>query len=202
MADRWKCRPEPKPGQGKLYWHILFKEHPQVQALASIGQQKLNCFPGLHFTPMPWLHVTTLVVGFIEEFTASEIEEMVGRAHGLFSEIPPITITLGKILYHREAIALGIRPGDALDPVFKAVRAASRVKIPEDESAERAPWTPHVTLAYSNSVQPAPPIIDALGHELPSCDATVSRVNLIVQEGAERLWKWRSIAEVPFAAGR
>lgn len=127
-----------------------------------------------------------------------------GPQHARPQELPTVTKNRKRRTNAQmpKAHGIGIRPGDALDPVFKAVQAASRVKIPEDESAEGAPWTPHVTLAYSNSVQPAPPIIDALGHKLPSCDATVSRVNLIVQEGAERLWKWRSIAEVPFAAGR
>jgi len=57
-------------------------------------------------------------------------------------------------------------------------------------------WVPHVTLAYSTSIQPAAPIIASLGRKLPEHGISVDRVNLIIQEGAERLWNWRSIAEV------
>jgi hypothetical protein len=42
------------------------------------------------------------------------------------------------------------------------------------------------------------PIVAALGRELPSCQVTLSRIDLVVQEGPERLWNWRSIAEIPF----
>ncbi|HEX9542715.1 MAG TPA: 2'-5' RNA ligase family protein [Streptosporangiaceae bacterium] len=200
MANRWECRAESAPRQGKLHWHILFRDHPQVQALASIAQDRLAHFSGLHFTPRQWLHVTTLIVGFAEDFTATEIDDMIARARQLLSEIPSIKIVFGKVLYHPEGIVLGIRPDNALSPVFEAVRSATRIATGGDGITERQPWTPHVTLAYSTSVQPASPIIAALGRELPSCQVTINRINLIVQEGAERLWNWRSIAEVPFGA--
>jgi 2'-5' RNA ligase len=200
MANRWECRAEPNPGQGKLHWHILFRDHPQVLALASMAQERLTHFSGLHFTPRQWLHMTTLIVGFSEKFTASAINDMITRAHQLLAEIAPAEITLGKIFYHPDGIVLGIQPDDALHPVFEAVQAATRIATGIDGITEHQPWSPHVTLAYSTSVQPASPIIAALGRELPSCQVTINRINLIVQEGAERLWNWRSIAEVPFGA--
>ena len=198
MADRWAGRREPGPGQGQLYWHVLFKNYPQVQHLAFIAQQRLARFPGLHFTPRQWLHMTTLIAGFAEEFTEDEVGDMVERARQLLAGIPPITVTLGRILYHPEAIVFALRPGAALDPVFKAVRAATHLAATGEETARSQAWTPHVTVAYSTSVQPAGPIIAALGRELPSCQVTISRIDLVVQEGSERLWNWRSIAEVPF----
>jgi 2'-5' RNA ligase len=64
------------------------------------------------------------------------------------------------------------------------------------QKKEHGSWVPHVTLAYSTSVQPAAPIIATLGRKLPEHSISVDRVNLIIQEGAERLWNWRSVAEV------
>jgi len=142
--------------------------------------------------------MTTLIAGFAEEFTEDEVGDMVERARQLLAGIPPITVTLGRILYHPEAIVFALRPGAALDPVFKAVRAATHLAATGEETARSQAWTPHVTVAYSTSVQPAGPIIAALGRELPSCQVTISRIDLVVQEGSERLWNWRSIAEVPF----
>jgi 2'-5' RNA ligase len=198
MADRWAGRREPGPGQGQLYWHVLFRDYPQVQHLASIAQERLAGFPGLHFTPRQWLHMTTLVVGFAEDLTESEIADMVKHACQLFAGIPPITVTLGKILYHPEAIVIAVRPGAAMDPVLKAVQAATRLSVTGEETLKSQEWTPHVTVAYSTAIQPAGPIIAALGRELPNCQVTLSRIDLVVQEGPERLWNWRSIAEVPF----
>jgi hypothetical protein len=51
MVDRWQGRLDPGPGQGRLYWHMLLRDHPQVHALASIGQKRLASLPGLHLVP-------------------------------------------------------------------------------------------------------------------------------------------------------
>jgi hypothetical protein len=100
MVDRWQSRAEPGPGQGMLYWHILLGGSPEVRELASIAQERLARFSGLHFTPKRWLHVTTFAVGLVAEFTEADIGNMVGRARGFLSGIPPVRIVLGKILYH------------------------------------------------------------------------------------------------------
>jgi hypothetical protein len=74
-----------------------------------------------------------------------------------------------------------------------AVREAAQRTI---GSPEDAGWIPHVTVAYSTSVQPGGPIIAALGRELPECKITISSVSLIAQQGAERLWEWRPVADI------
>jgi 2'-5' RNA ligase len=192
MADRWQGRAEPSPGQGMLYWHILLGDSPQVRALASIAQERLADFSGLHFTPTRWLHVTTFAVGFTEEFTEADIGSMVVRARVFLRDIPPVKVILGKVLYHPEAIALGVEPVGELDPVRDAVRAAAM----NGAARHSEPWVPHITLAYSTSVQPAAPIIAALGRELPAYEISIARISLVIQEGAERLWNWRSVAEI------
>jgi len=196
MANRWADRPEPHQGQGKLYWHILLKDYPEALAIAAAGQEKLADFRGLHLTPRQWLHITTLVVGFLDGFDKARIEDMMTAAAELLSDTSPITISLGSVLYHPEAIVLRVQPDDALDPVYSAVKAATGIASSGDETTERQPWRPHVTLAYSTSVQAAGPIIHALGRKLPSCAVTIDRVSLVVQEGAERQWNWRSVGEV------
>ena len=195
MADRWQSRAEPRADQGKLYWHVLLRDQPRLRALASLAQERLARFSGLHFTPIEWLHVTTLVVGFSEEFTAAEIDGMASSARMLLARLKPIAVTFGKVLYHSEAIAIGVRPQDALDPVRNAVWRATSGVVGDGKVLDDQPWNPHFTVAYSTAVQPAGPIIDALGRELPGGQATVSRVSLVLQRGAERLWDWRTIAE-------
>ena len=200
MANRWESRAEPNPGQGKLYWHILLGDHPQVQALASVAQKKLAAFPGLHLTPKPWLHLTILPVGFCESFTTTEIDRMVILTRELLSELPPATISFGRVFYHPEAIVLRVQTSGALVAVFNAVQRATCKAIGREKVAEDRSWVPHVTIAYSTAIQPADPIIATLGYKLSNCEATIDSIDLVVQEGAERLWNWRSIAKVPLGA--
>jgi 2'-5' RNA ligase len=165
---------------------------PLYDLVMTIAQERLARFSGLHFTPKRWLHVTTLAVGPVEEFTEADIGHMVGRARGFLGGIPPVRIVLGKILCHPEAIALAVEPTGVLDAVRDAVHASAM----NGQKKQNESWVPHVTLAYSTSAQPAAPIIATLGRKLPEHGISVDRVDLIVQEGAERLWNWRSVAEV------
>jgi len=196
MVNRWERRSEPKPGQGQLYWHILFGDESRLQALAAIAQERLALFPGLHLTPKQRLHLTVMLAGFADDFTAADIKDMRTRAYQLLSNVPPVTVTFSKVLYHPEAIVLGLQPASALDPVFKAVRDATLSVTRRSETTDNGPWVPHVTLAYSTAAQPTSPIIAALG-KLPSREVTITHVSLIVQKGPERLWDWSSIAEIP-----
>lgn len=196
LADRWQDRAEPGPGEAQLYWHILMRDEPQVCALAAVARQRLSGFSGLHFAPEQWLHLSVLRVGLTSELGNSEIDAMVTQARHLLQQVSPVTVTLGQVLYHPEAIALGVRPGDALDEITQAIRkaAASSVGLPTDVSASL--WIPHVTVAYSTEDQAADPIIAALGHELPECPVTIDRIHLVAQHGAERTWKWQPITAI------
>lgn len=198
MADRWESRAEPSVGQGKLYWHILLGRYPQAEALTSAAHKKLNNRPGLHFTPLRWLHITTLVVGLAEDFSATEISQVVTSAHSLLSKIPPTNLRLERVLYHPEAIAIGIRPHGVLDDVQKSVQQATNSVVSSERILNDQAWNPHCTIAYSTAVQPAHPIIAALGHDLPVCNVTVDAIDLVCQRGPERLWDWHSLATIPF----
>lgn len=59
------------------------------------------------------------------------------------------------------------------------------------------PWTPHITLAYSNMAGPAAPVIAALGRQLPQREITINSVSLIAQ-APEQLWTWHPVAQVSF----
>jgi 2'-5' RNA ligase superfamily len=96
---------------------------------------------------------------------------------------------------------LRVQPRDALHPLLHSLQTATRTGTGKDGTIAYWPWTPHVTLGYSSAIQPAAPIIDALAPELPSCEATIRTVDLVVQKGPERLWDWLSIAEVSLWSG-
>jgi hypothetical protein len=64
-------------------------------------------------TPLKWLHMTALIAGSADEISGPELERMAEAASRQLAKTPPITVTLGKVLYHPEAIMLAAKPRDA-----------------------------------------------------------------------------------------
>ncbi|WP_239089967.1 2'-5' RNA ligase family protein [Sphaerimonospora thailandensis] len=200
MADRWAKREMLPPGQGRIYWHILLEDHPEVRAMASTAHERLAGIPGLDLTPHRWLHLTVLIAGLTNEISDEQMTAMVTEAGKLLAQVRPVTATLGRVLYHPEAVMLEARPAAALAPILEAAQTATRTALGRDGIPAHEPWTPHVTLAYSKAAQPAAPIIAALGRQLPTCEVTVGSIDLVVQDGPEYLWDWRPVAKVPIGS--
>jgi 2'-5' RNA ligase len=201
MIDRWQNRAEPAPGEGLIYWHILLGDNPDVVALAREAQRRLAPFSGLHMTPLEWLHMTVLIAGPASEISDEQIQHMAAVASQRLAGVPPPTVTVGKILYHPEAIMLAAQPAEALLPVLEATREATRwVTGSHGRAGSKLAWTPHITIAYSTAHQAADPIIRALGGSLPEYKTEIRTVSLVNQRGPERNWDWQTQAAVQLQA--
>ena len=177
---------------GILYWHILLGGNEQLRDAALAAQERLAAFAGLHMTPLQWLHITVLVAGPSEQISGQAMSEMLAAAQQSITGTAPITIELSRIIYHPEAIALAAEPTEALNPIREAAQNATRAVTGHNGMAERSSpkWSPHVTICYSTETQPAEPVIAALGKNSADCRVTVDAFSLVVQRGAEWLWKW------------
>jgi hypothetical protein len=123
MTDRWRDRPEPGPDDAQLYWHVLMRDQPQARALAAVARRRLaGCGAGLHFTPEPWLHLSVLRLGLARELAQPALEAMVDQARSRLAALPSAQVTLGRVLYHPEAVALRADPADGLAAVTEAGR--------------------------------------------------------------------------------
>ena len=200
MIDRWQNRPELAPDEAVVSWHMLMRDYPAVVDLARQAQQRLAGLDGLHMTPLQWLHVTTLLAGPAAAFSPEKLREMAEIAADLLATANPATVTLGQVLYHPEAIMLGVTPAETLTPIYDAARSATHQVTGEHAlDGEPARWRPHITICYSTSSQPAKPIIDALGTQLPKCDINIGAVSLVIQHGPERTWDWSTVSTIRFA---
>ena len=198
MTSHWWQRPGRLPGRELYHWHMLFHDQPEVRELAAVGQRKMADQVGLDMIPMPWLHLTTYVVGFADEVADSAIEGMMGDAARRLSAVAPIRVSLGRIGYATQAIVLVAEPAGALIPVLDAVRAATGSAGCEGYS-DTDPWIPHISIAYSNASIPTAPIVAALGRRLPPTEITIRSISLVAQTQVGRSWQWRSVAEIPLA---
>jgi 2'-5' RNA ligase len=199
MEDHWVSEPGADPARTQLMWFVTFRDHPEVAEMVAAAQERLAGISGLDLVPRDWLHMTTVVGGFSDEITVDQAEAMSDHARRLLSPVPPVRITLGRILYHPRAIMLDARPHDALDAVVQAVQHATRLATGSEGRLYHNPWVPHITVAYSNTSGPAAPVIEALGRELPSREVAVKSISLISQ-APEQLWTWDSISEVQLGA--
>lgn len=195
MADHWSQR----PSRMIYHWHILFHDQPEIQALASMVQRRLEGLPNLDIVPSAWLHLTTLVVGFADEVSQEQVGLMITDARHRLAGIAPIPVTVRRVFYHPEAVVLPVEPLDALTPVLDAVHAATLAAGCQGRT-ETDPWLPHITVAYSSAAGPAAPIIAALGRHLPTAVVTIGSVSLVAQHRVGNSWQWQPIAEVDLAA--
>jgi 2'-5' RNA ligase len=201
MIDRWHNRAEPGPGEGDVYWHMLMKDYPQVVDLARDAQQRLAPFPGLHMTPLERLHMTALRAGPADQFSQDQLQQMINTASEMLADTPAITVSVGGILYHPEAIMLAVKPRRALSSIHDAVQAATRAAAGSHDPEDGAPrWIPHITICYSTADQAMAPIIAALGTQHQESQIQISTVSLVIQHGPERLWDWRTVGAIRLPA--
>src|SRR5271166_621528 len=200
MTSHWWQRPGRRPGRALYHWHVLFHDQSAVRELAAAAQGRLTGFPGLDLVPARWLHLTTYIVGFADEISDASVDVMVSDARRRLSAVAPIPVTLGRVIYHPEAVVLEVEPLGALDPVLAAVRDAAGV-AGLDGHTDTQPWLQHISVAYSNAAGPAEPIIAALDRWLPRTEISIRSVSLVAQTQVERSWQWRQLAEVNLAGG-
>lgn len=194
MVNRWKDRVEPSADSGTVYWHVLLGNDASARAAVERAQERLTKFPGLHLTPLKWLHMTTLIVGSTLDTTRDQQNLMLIAASRLLRNAEPIGVRLRKISYSSQGIVLGVQPSEAVAPVLRAAQEATRIVTGrEGRTGETGAWVPHVTICYSTQDQPTEPIIASLGRELPECAVTIDKLSLVVQWGPEREWAWEVI---------
>ncbi|MFI6317351.1 2'-5' RNA ligase family protein [Nonomuraea sp. NPDC050556] len=198
MANRWELRRSLMlpPGQGLLYWHVLLGDEPDAVAIVQEAQARLGGLSGLDLVPLTHIHLTVLVAGYSHEITSAQVDEMAREAGRELAEAEPISVTLGRVLYHPEAIILAAQPAERLAPLLEAARTATRAVTGQEGRLAHDSWTPHVTVAYSSANGPAAPIINALGKRLPDREVTVHSLSLVAQDGPETTWEWQPLAEV------
>jgi hypothetical protein len=195
MEDHWWQRPGRRPGRELYRWDLLFRDSPEVHATVAKVQARLAGVPGLDLVAPHWLHVTTYIAGFADEVPASGVRKMVGGASRLLAEAAPITVTIRRIYVAPQAVVLPLEPFAALEPVLSAARAATGVGSTTGHQ-DADPWTPHISVAYSNCSGPAAPVIAALGEHRPDLQVTISSLSLVAQVQVGRSWQWRDIANI------
>jgi 2'-5' RNA ligase len=196
MRDHWWWRPGWRAGRRMYTWHVTFDDQPQLHELVRNYQAALAPLPGLDLVPMCWLHLTMQGIAFTDEVSLQDVADIAEATRKRLATQQPVALSVGPAAVDPEAIMLDVSPAGALDPVRTTIRTA----IADVEGAARVPepenWTPHISVAYSNSDGTATPYAEALSMVTQTpINLTVSAVHLIELSRDTHLYRWTTKVE-------
>jgi 2'-5' RNA ligase len=209
MRRHWWWRPGWRPGRRLHAWHLTFGDQTVSRGRAELrrvvgdDQARLAGLPGLDLVPAELLHLTVQAVGFADEVGPGDAERIVAAVRRRCAVLAPLRLTLGPAELQAEGVWLPVAP----QPAVRRVRAAVRAGIAEVWGTARVPeaaggFTPHVSLAYSNTDGPDEPYAAALA-AMPPRSATVelAAIQAIPVGRDAHLYRWEALATVPFGTG-
>jgi 2'-5' RNA ligase len=198
MRDHWWWRPGWRVGRSMYTWHATFDGQDTLHAAVDRYQAVLAPLSGIDLIPRKWLHLTMQGVGFTDEVDADDLAKITEAARRQLATHRPVTFETGVPIVDPEAILFAVTAVDELRGVRDGVRAA----IAEIWGSEHVPdgpdWTPHVSIAYSNTDGSAAPYVNALASIPPKPAAVTLRdVHLIRLDRDTRVYKWETVDSVP-----
>lgn len=201
MRDHWWWRSGWRIGRSFYTWHITLADQPGARQLVDGYAPVLASLPMLDPVPLRWLHLTLQGVGFSDEVSAADVEQIVSAAQGHCAALAPFTVTIGSAHVDPETIQMPVRPVEPLSELRRAIRYAiadvwGEDDVPEPEDGFR----PHVSLGYSNSAGPAEPVAEGLAaHDALTADISVPAVSLINLNRDSKAYEWTKVATVSLA---
>lgn len=130
-----------------LYWYLTFEDQPALLSLFADVEDDLRRVASIDVVPPSWLHLTLLEVGFADEVTPSEMDDLVTAARSV-TGLLPLALELGPITTMTDAVVLQVVSEQlgALQGLLAEGLRGSRAVEPDPDG-----FWPHVSLAYTNS---------------------------------------------------
>lgn len=197
VQDHWWRRPGWRPGRRMYTWHITFGRYPAVAEVAAEVQARLAGLPGLDLVPARWLHLTVQGIGFTDEVSDADIDRIVEATRDRLRTITPPKATIGPARTASEGIAFNVEPVEPLAALRNELRAAIADVWGADHVPESDDFTPHVSVAYSNTTGPGDAYDAALAGENGTAGLLVDAVQLIVLDRDQHMYEWTTRADVP-----
>jgi 2'-5' RNA ligase superfamily len=199
MRDHWWWRPGMRVGRRIYTWHFTFDGQAVLHQLVDAYQARLADLPGLDPVPRPWLHLTTQGIGFTDEVGDADIDAIIQESQERLATLLRVTVAMGPAVVTPEGILLQVQPAEGLTAVRRALRDAIAAVRGGDQLGEPDEWTPHVSVAYSNSSGPMEPYQRALNTPLEPVPVEIQDVRLIALGRDAHLYQWQTRAAVALA---
>ncbi|MEU7746137.1 2'-5' RNA ligase family protein [Nonomuraea sp. NPDC049158] len=206
VRSHWWPREGWRPGRLVYTWHLTFEHAPPLHQLAERYQAALARIEEHNPIPARWLHLTVQAVGFVDEVSEEQLNQITEAVRVRLGELAPVELTFHRPTLLGEGVVLTPTPAEPLHQMWGEVRRGIAEVIGNaPTAAEQANgFHPHVSLTYINTPGPARPYIDALSAvEAGPVSVDVEQVVLIVQNRVldpEWLYCWTTRTTAPLGA--
>jgi 2'-5' RNA ligase len=195
VRNHWWWRPGWQTGRHFYACHLTLDDQPRLRELVSIYQQAIDDLPGLDLIPARWLHLTMQGIGFTDEISPAELDDVTGALARELSGIDPPTVNFQYLTVHPEAVYLKARPVEPLYALRAGMHRAVASVLGANRFTERMPdrewFTPHVSIAYVNTDGDAQPIAQALRARAPvPVSVTFAKASLLEFHRDGRMYEW------------
>lgn len=197
MTNHWWWRRGWSVGKRFYTWHLTFDGQADVHRFADAYRHALAPAEGLDLIPDRWLHLTMQGVGFTDEVSDQTVQAIVAAATRRLAAVHAFGITLHAPIVDPEAILVPVRPAEPVRQLRTEIRAAIGEVLPEvPEPAD--PFTPHVSIGYSNAEGPAAPFAAAIADAaVEPARALITHADLIRIHRDHQMYEWTTVASVP-----
>jgi 2'-5' RNA ligase len=173
-------------------WYLTFENQPELTERAKRAQACLRGVETVDLVPLLWLHLTLDDVGFVDEISPAQVDDVVESARADTADWKVPWITLGPVTTMEDAIVLRAAPEDELKAWRDRLRATtSRVLHAGAVAAHPYDFPPHVTLAYSNDACDRRTVMEPLA-ALPADQFVIAppQVTLAAVTRRDRHYQW------------
>ncbi|MFF7156392.1 2'-5' RNA ligase family protein [Streptomyces sp. NPDC008139] len=176
---------------------MTFDDQADVHRFAAEYRAALAPVGGLDLIPDRWLHLTMQGVGFVGEVPEDTVDAIAEAAKLRLAVLPQFAVTLGTPVVDPEAILVPVQPADSVRRLRDVIRAAIGDVLPEVPETASG-FTPHVSVAYSNTTGPSTPFTEAITNaNIAPATARVTNASLIRINRDHQMYQWSTIAEIP-----
>lgn len=200
LGNHWQ-RPGWTEGRRSYHWLLTFERDSDLHALTAQCQAPFRDLPQFDLIPLEGLHLTLQRVAFTDELPASSLPSVLAAVRHRCHNMTPFRLQIGWLAGSTGAIRFTALP---VTPVIK-VRAMTatpmntQVDVPRHlPTCPTEEFWPHVSIAYSNSIQTVAPVIsqiEALRH-LPPAEVLVTSLTLVELRREGRMYRWQVMGRV------
>ena len=206
VQDHWWWRPGWRPGRHFYACHLIPDDIPPLRDLARTYQTATERFGFLDQIPAQWLHITMQGIGFVDEISANEIQEIHAKLTDLLQKTEQPTVTFHRPTIQKEALYLRALPKENLYELQVSMHHAVTSVLGPGKYAGGLlgleAFGPHLSFAYVNtgaSADDIESVLDAV--EAEPVTVTFHKADLLVFHRDSRMYEWTSATPITIGAG-
>jgi 2'-5' RNA ligase len=192
-------RPEWAIGRERLCWYLTFGDD-FVALLDPAGLEAVRRTEWLDAVPWRWLHVTLCDVGFVDELSPTDVEDVLAAGRRCVVDLPPLQLGFGRAAPMEDAIALPVEPVAPVRHLQQRLRADTERALDPSQRARAHPtlYLPHLSLGYANRATSASEVarlLERMGDV--HGEVTIEHLVLAAVTRHTTHYEWTVVEDVP-----